>query len=119
VPFFLPGVEKFIASDAGVARPGSLPATELFAGRYRATVLLIFHKSDPYFPCLHAPPQCKSLGVPADADLHMYSRRRARAFINIYAFSLFRHQSVLSAWVRIPHLQLKNVVLRLKGWKPR
>jgi len=67
----------------------------------------------------HAPSHCKSLGVPADADLHMYSRRRARAFINIYAFSLFRHQSVLSAWVRIPHLQLKNVVLRLKGWKPR
>jgi hypothetical protein len=38
----------------------------------------------------------------------------ARAFINIYDFSLFRWRSVLSAWVSILHLQLKNVQ-RLEG----
>jgi hypothetical protein len=46
-----PTFEKFIASDARGATAGSLPASELFSGRYRATVLLIFHQSDPYFPC--------------------------------------------------------------------
>jgi hypothetical protein len=69
---------------------GSVPAAELFAGRYPTKLYFAHfaHKSDPY----SWPPQCKDRArAPADTDLHMYGRRRARALLLI--FMLFHYSA--------------------------
>lgn len=112
---FLAGAEEFIASDAGVAigvHGWKSASSGIICWPVSYECFAHFaHTSDPYF----CPPQCERLGVPADTDLHMYGRRLARAFINIYAFSLFRRRSVLGVTPYPGAFAIKSVARRLGG----